>query len=170
MERLGISTEKFLTRCKGVFSLKTTMMLVTQMLKRIEFIHSRYFIHRDIKPDNFLMGLGKNENKVYCIDFGLSKRYRCIKTGSHIPIKQGKLLTGTARYSSLNTHLGIEQSRRDDLEALGYIVVYFLKGELPWQGFKSKSKEEKYFKIMEKKTEVTVEKLCSDLPGTFLII
>jgi serine/threonine protein kinase len=104
------------------------------MITRIEFIHKSSFLHRDIKPDNFLMGLGEKETTCFVIDFGLAKRYIDRKTGQHIPYKDKKQLTGTARYASLNTHLGIEQSRRDDLEAIGYIFVYFMKGSLPWQG------------------------------------
>ena len=102
------------------------------MIQRIEYIHSRLYLHRDIKPDNFLMGIGRRQHYVYVIDFGLTKRYRDSRTGQHIPYKDGKSLTGTARYASVNTHLGIEQSRRDDLEALGFVLMYFNKMSLPW--------------------------------------
>lgn len=95
-------------------------------------MHSRGFLHRDVKPDNFLMGVGSCCNQVNCIDFGLAKRYRTSKL-PHIPYRDDKHLTGTARYASLSTHLGIEQSRRDDLESLGYVLLYFLRGSLPWQ-------------------------------------
>lgn len=98
------------------------------MLSRIEFIHQRYFLHRDIKPDNFIIGLGKRQHLIYVIDFGLAKRYRDARSGEHIPYREGKSLTGTARYASLDTHLGKEQGRKDDLEGLGYIMIYFLKG------------------------------------------
>ena len=103
-------------------------MLADQMLSRIEFIHQRYFLHRDIKPDNFIIGLGKRQHLIYVIDFGLAKRYRDARSGEHIPYREGKSLTGTARYASLDTHLGKEQGRKDDLEGLGYIMIYFLKG------------------------------------------
>lgn len=101
------------------------------------------------------------------IDFGLTKRFRNPKSGLHIPWKEGKNLTGTARYASLNTHLGYEQSRRDDLEGLGYVLLYFLKGKLPWQGLPAKTKKEKYDKIKDKKQNTPMEELCSGFPGEF---
>ena len=116
-------------------------------MERIEYIHSKFFSHRDIKPDNFLIGTGKNADKIYIIDFGLSYQYKDPRTNKHIPYKDKKNLTGTVRYASLNTHLGIEQSRRDDLEGLGYLLLYFLKGSLTWQGLDAKSYKEKCEKI-----------------------
>ena len=122
-----------------------------------------------MKPDNFLMGLGAKKSNVYLIDFGLSKRYRDARTGDHIPYKDGKSLTGTARYASINTHIGIEQSRRDDLESIGYILVYFYLGVLPWQGLQGgRNKDEKYKKIKEKKLNTTIEHLCRHCPTEFV--
>jgi len=122
------------------------------------------FIHRDLKPDNFLIGLGRRKlNQIYIIDFGLAKRYRDPRTHRHIPYVEGKSLTGTARYASINTHLGIEQSRRDDLESLGYVLMYFNRGQLPWQGLKAVTKKEKYNRIAEKKNVNT----CRNVMQTF---
>ena len=109
---------------------KTIVLLAMSMIDIMKHIHNCGYIHRDIKPDNFLMGLGKRGNQVYMIDFGLAKKYRDPRTHMHIPYRENKSLTGTARYASINTHLGFEQSRRDDLEAIGYIFVYFLKNHL----------------------------------------
>ena len=139
-------------------------MVADQIVSRVEFIQSRNFIHRDVKPDNFLIGTGKNQNLVYAIDFGLAKKYRDSKTGLHIPYREGKSLTGTARYASVNTHRGIEQARRDDLESVGYIMVYFLRGSLPWQGLKAKNMKEKYEKIKEKKINTDLSDLCLGFP------
>uniref|UniRef100_G3NC04 non-specific serine/threonine protein kinase n=1 Tax=Gasterosteus aculeatus aculeatus TaxID=481459 RepID=G3NC04_GASAC len=136
-------------------------------ISRIEYIHSKNFIHRDVKPDNFLMGLGKKGNLVYIIDFGLAKKYRDARTHQHIPYRENKNLTGTARYASINTHLGIEQSRRDDLESLGYVLMYFNLGSLPWQGLKAATKRQKYERISEKKMSTPIEVLCKGYPSEF---
>lgn len=159
MDTLGCSLEELFRKCGRKFSLKTVLMLADQMIQRIEYIHSRLYLHRDIKPDNFLMGLGKRQHYVYVIDFGLTKRYRDSRTGQHIPYKDGKSLTGTARYASLNTHIGIEQSRRDDLECLGFVLLYFLMGGLPWQGVKAKTRTEKYEIIKNMKLKIPIEEL-----------
>ncbi|CAH0563461.1 unnamed protein product [Brassicogethes aeneus] len=167
MELLGPSLEDLFNFCSRRFSLKTVLLLADQLISRTDFIHSRNFIHRDIKPDNFLMGLGKKGNLVYIIDFGLAKKYRDSRTHQHIPYKENKNLTGTARYASINTHLGIEQSRRDDLESLGYVLMYFNRGSLPWQGLKAATKRQKYERISEKKMSTPIEDLCKGYPVEF---
>jgi len=167
IDLLGHSLEGLFNVCKRRFSLKTVLMVADQMLYRIEYLHSKNFIHRDIKPDNFLIGHEKLSNVVYLIDFGLAKKYRDPKTRQHIPYCENKSLTGTARYASINAHLGIEQSRRDDLEAIGYVLMYFNHGQLPWQGLKADTKEEKYRKIMECKMSTPVETLCKGYPAVF---
>ncbi|XP_052765085.1 casein kinase I-like isoform X5 [Mya arenaria] len=167
MELLGPSLEDLFNFCSRKFSLKTVLLLADQLISRIEYIHSKNFIHRDVKPDNFLMGLGKKGNLVYIIDFGLAKKYRDARTHQHIPYRENKNLTGTARYASINTHLGIEQSRRDDMESLGYIFMYFLRGSLPWQGLKAATKRQKYERISEKKMSTPIEELCKGFPSEF---
>lgn len=115
------------------------------------------------------MGIGKRGNQVNVIDFGLAKKYRDPKTHLHIPYRENKNLTGTARYASINTHLGVEQSRRDDLESLGYVMMYFCRGSLPWQGLKAATKKQKYDRIMEKKMTTSTEVLCRGFPNEFAI-
>jgi casein kinase 1 len=150
--------------CNKKFHLKTVAMIAIQMLERIQFLHLKGFIHRDVKPDNFVIGSDSKGYKIYLIDFGLAKRY-LDKDGNHIPYKDNKNLTGTARYASLNTHLGIEQGRRDDLECIGNVLLYLLKGDLPWQNMRANNKKEKYEKIMDKKLSIPLQKLCLDIPS-----
>jgi len=167
MELLGPSLEDLFNFCSRKFGLKTVLLLADQTISRIEYIHSKNFIHRDIKPDNFLMGLAKKGNLVYIIDFGLAKKFRDPRTHQHIAYRENKNLTGTARYASINTHMGVEQSRRDDLESLGYVFMYFNRGSLPWQGLKAQTKRQKYERISEKKMATGVEELCKGFPIEF---
>lgn len=128
IELLGPSLEDMFVYCGRKLSLKTVLLLADQLISRIETMHKRGYIHRDLKPENILMGLENNASTLYLIDYGLAKKWKTGPNGDHIPIRDGKSLTGTARYASAATHLGIEQSRRDDLEGAGYVLLYLLKG------------------------------------------
>ncbi|XP_042543037.1 casein kinase I-like [Dipodomys spectabilis] len=167
MDLLGPSLEDLFNYCSRRFTMKTVLMLADQMISRVEYVHSKNFVHRDLKPDNFLMGIGRHCNKLFLIDFGLAKKYRDNMTRQHIPYREDKNLTGTARYASVNAHLGIEQSRRDDMESLGYVLMYFNRTSLPWQGLKAATKKQKYEKISEKKMSTPVEVLCKGCPAEF---
>mmetsp|Transcript_98300 Transcript_98300/g.278369 ORF Transcript_98300/g.278369 Transcript_98300/m.278369 type:complete len:458 (+) Transcript_98300:51-1424(+) len=133
MELLGQSLEDLFRMCGRKFDLQTILMVADQVLYRIEFLHSRDYIHGDIKPGNFLIGSGDRANRIFMVDFGLSRRFRDAETRQHIPYRDDRSLSGTARFASINTHRGVEQSRRDDITAIGYMLLYFLKGKLPWQ-------------------------------------
>lgn len=167
MELLGKTLETLFNYCKRKFTIKTVLLLLDQMVRSLERLHARSYIHRDIKPENFVMGRGDKEGTVYLIDFGLSKRFRDHITGLHIPYRVHKTFIGTARYTSINAHFGIEQSRRDDLESLGNVLLYFLKGSLPWQNTKETNKDRRYEKIMKIKIDTPITSLCKDIPGEF---
>ncbi|OBT82430.1 hypothetical protein VE02_08921 [Pseudogymnoascus sp. 03VT05] len=166
IDLLRPSLEDLFNRCNRQFSLKTTLLLADQLILRIEYIHSKSFIYRDFKPENVMMGIA-NSNIVYMIDFGTAKAYCDPQTGLHIPYRENKSLTGTSSYVSINTHLGIEQSRRDDMESIGYIMLYFYRGSLPWQDITAPTLKQKYNSIMQKKMTTTIEDLCSGIPDEF---
>jgi casein kinase I family protein HRR25 len=154
LQQLGPSLGDLFHQSNGKFSLKTVLLLADQLvctlqyshlqeggligemtqIHRLEYVHSRHLIHRDVKPNNFLMGVGELDLQVHIIDFGLSKQYRDAKTHLHIPYTENHPITGTVAFASINNHLGHQQSRRDDLESLAYILIYFLCGSLPWHG------------------------------------
>ncbi|CAK9094754.1 unnamed protein product [Durusdinium trenchii] len=164
MEFLGKSLEDHVQMCGGKFKPKTACLVAQQILIRIEYLHSRGIVHRDIKPENFMWGVGTKLHHLYIIDFGLSKRFWDKR---HVQSAQKLSLTGTARYASLNAHRGFEQSRRDDLEAIGHMLMYFLRSSLPWSGLDARTKKEKYQKIKEKKESTKLSELCEGHPKAF---
>ena len=168
-ELLGKSLEDIFNSYGKPFSLKTVCVLGIEMIKRIQSIHQKYYIHRDIKPDNFMTGRGENEKNIYIIDFGLAKKYYSVSKAQHIKFTTGKHLIGTARYCARNAHRGYEQGRRDDIESIGYVLMYFLLGVLPWQGLKIKKNEDQFEKIAEKKYTTPFEELTEGQPEEFLI-
>ena len=168
MELLGPSLDSILNSLPdNKMSIRCVCNIAYQMISIFENIHNNDIIHRDIKPANINIGIGDNSKFLYLIDFGLCKKYRSSKTKKHYPYVQGKDLIGNVRYSSLNALEGKSQSRRDDLESLGYVLIYLCLGKLPWQGKISNSKEDKYYKIKEIKKNITPAKLCEALPKQF---
>ena len=166
MQLMDKSLEDIFNKRKK-FSVKTTCMIGYQMVNVLQYIHDRHIIHRDIKPDNFVMGANENNAHLYLLDFGLAKKYRSSRTLIQYPLIKKKKLTGTARYASIHALEEMEQSRRDDLESVGYVLMYFLRGGLPWQGLKIRSKEDRYKKILAKKKETSSEELCKGFPEEF---
>ncbi|PSK39582.1 hypothetical protein C7M61_001381 [Candidozyma pseudohaemuli] len=169
IDLLGPSLEDLFDWCGRRFSVKTVVQVAKQMIQRVQGIHEHNLIYRDVKPDNFLIGKPDTPeaNQVYVVDFGMAKQYRDPKTKSHIPYREKKALSGTARYMSINTHLGREQLRRDDLESLGHVFMYFLRGLLPWQGLKAPTNKQKYERIGMKKQSTLVNELCQGFPIQF---
>ena len=147
------------------YSMKSTLMIMTQCIERLKEIHEKGIIHRDMKPENLVIGDKGKEKYIYLIDFGLSKLISNDKKNQNISIiKKDKIVLGTVRYISLNAHLGNEQYKKDDLESLAYIMVYFIKGELPWQNIKVKTRKEKYYQIYKMKKNSIPDELCEYLP------
>jgi serine/threonine protein kinase len=168
MDLLGPNLETMFTNAGRKFNLSAIIDLGIQMISRVEYYHANGLLHRDIKPDNFVLGAphGSNSSVLYLVDLGLARKYSD-ENRAHIPHRENLKCVGTLRYMSLNVHLGVEPSRRDDMESIGLILLYFLHGRLPWQGMKSKTNEEKVVKIREKHASTTIEMLCTGSPVSF---
>uniref|UniRef100_A0A6V3JB66 Casein kinase I n=1 Tax=Lotharella globosa TaxID=91324 RepID=A0A6V3JB66_9EUKA len=165
-ECLGQDLGELLKACGGRFGMKTVLMLADQMLSRLEFLHSNNIVHRDIKPQNFTMGLGKNAQIVYLIDYGL-----CIFVNPNLPPVPGIYgsvgveMVGTARFASINAHAQIRsQTFSDDLESLAYVLIFLRNGKLPWQG----TGDKKPFNLIRmSKERHSLSELCQGFPREF---
>lgn len=166
MELLGRNLEERLRGCGGQLEVPTVALIGEQVVNRLEYLHSKGIVHCDIKPENFMFGVGLRIHHLYLIDFGLSKRYYDHR---HVSMRIYSGLLGTTRYASIHAHEGREQSRRDDLEASGHMLMYLLRGSLPWSGMPAKNMEDQHLKVGQKKKEVRLEELCKGYPGAFRI-
>ena len=167
MPLLGKSLHEIQSTKNFNFEFKDLCLMAIQIIERIQWVHSQKIIHRDIKPDNFLIGLD-DPNIIYLIDFGLSKKYRSSITGNHIKCTRIKKFVGSLRYASINALRLREQSRRDDLESIGYMLIYLIKGKLPWDNIKIDNKRTSYLKFSQYKKNISPELLCNNLPEEFL--
>lgn len=162
IEKLGPSLEYLYNYCGRSFSDQTVLLIGEQLIARLEIFHDADFIHRDIKPENFLIGRKEKRNMIYLIDFGLSQCYRDPVSNRHHVWQKAKKLVGTVRYSSINSQHGYEQSRRDDMESIAYVLLYFSKGYLPWQGVITSDKGVKKSRILEIKENLSIAYLCDN--------
>jgi len=166
MQLLGPNINEKFNECHKKFSLQTIVTLGRQMLMRVKSIHNKGYVHRDLKPHQFLLGPRSDRNTIYMVDFGLCKRYKTKDLGLHIAYMENRPFVGTMYYASLSTHNGIQQSRRDDLESLCYILSYFFNGRLPWMITNKKKTTE--LKIRTEKAQSTASELFSSAPREFL--
>ena len=168
MELLGPNLSFLFKKLNNKFGLKTVLMIADQILLLIERIHKKKILHGDIKPENFIIGKKSKLNIIHIIDFGLSIGYTDNFSEKHVEITENNPLRGTTRYLSINGHKGLTLSRKDELESIGYLLIYFLKGSLPWQNLTSSTTHSKIQLIFEKKLNTSIQELCLDLPSEFV--
>ncbi|KAG1844987.1 kinase-like domain-containing protein [Suillus subluteus] len=168
LELLGPSLHQLFLANNQRFSLLNVVNLGVQLLSRLEYIHSHNYVDGDIKPQNILVGLGNSRHTAFIIDFGIMKTYWNAITSDHVPFRHGRSLSGTPAFALINNHLGVKPGRRDDLESLTYMLIYFLHGSLPWLT----RDDEKLFSstILERKACATIAEICHDIPAEFATI
>ncbi|CAD8084168.1 unnamed protein product [Paramecium sonneborni] len=164
MELLGRDLSYHFKQLKR-FTLKTVLLIGIQLMTVLEKIHQKGIIHRDLKPENIVLGFGKENNKIYIIDFGISKVYKDANN-HHMPFRQNRSFLGTTRYASIAAHLGQELSRKDDLESMMYILLYFIRGQLPWQNIQNITDVERTKRVGEMKILMQSE-MFIDQPKEF---
>jgi len=177
---LGPNLYNLFIYCGKKFPLKTICLLGLQLINRLQSMHKLGLIHRDVKPNNFTWGNFTNHNymqdkkvnnngidlnTIFLIDFGLSCPYLDLEDGTLYKNIIGIKFVGTQKFSSLNSHLGVRLSRKDDLESLMYALIYFYKGKLPWQDIKAKEEAERSRKVKEMKYRITSSQLCNGMPS-----
>ncbi|CAK92946.1 unnamed protein product (macronuclear) [Paramecium tetraurelia] len=165
LQLLGKDLSHFM-KTKKKFSFKTTIQLGIQIVHVLERIHNKGVVHRDLKPENILFGIEDESSKIYVVDFGISKIYRDAQ-GNILPFRDNASFIGTTRYASIAAHKGHELSRKDDIESLIYVLLYFMKGQLPWQNMQNVSDEERTVKVGEMKMNMDPRELCKDVPIEF---
>lgn len=144
-------------------SIKDLSMFAIQAIERIEYVHSKNFLHRDIKPANFLVG-NPDKSQIFLIDFGFARKYKSGRTGKYLQHSKKDTLFGTPLYLSLNALRGIEQTRKDELESLGLVIINLYIGSLPWTKIKYKNFKQGFDKIFEIKEKISIENICKGMP------
>ncbi|KAN0121035.1 Protein kinase-like domain containing protein [Russula decolorans] len=166
LSRLGCTFEEMAQL--GVLDANAVFTYAKQMLSVLKSLHDHHYVHLDVKPDNFMIGTGDRSSRVFLIDFGLTRLFRNPATRKHITQFKGLNITGTVRYSSINSHLRLTQSRHDDLESLAYAIVYLVKGRLPWQGIAVHPGQVHHDEVLKLKQVTTAKTLCKGLPQPFI--
>ena len=169
MKRLGPNLADIFQALNFKFSALTVILIAEQVVGTLQYFHDNSFIHRCLMPEHFLTGVKENARRIFLVDLAYVKPYRNRRTKKHMAYREGRSFVGSPRYASINSHLGVELSRRDDLENLGVVLIYLAKGRLPWQGIMSKSKRQKRSCIGDQKIATSVNTLCVGVPSELKI-
>lgn len=164
-EKLGPSLLQLFQYCGGKFSMKTVLMLADQMISLLHLLHHHGFLHGAVHPSHFLIGTHETAHQLHLAGLGNCRRFR--RGEQHIPYTKGKAEVTDLRFASINAHLGIEQTRRDDLESLGYLLLWMLAGTLPWDS--ALCLHRACESVMNCKTNTPTDRLCAHLPKEFSV-